>query len=812
MTLRAVILGLLLGLVISAGTYFNDWVIGQTPLIGNHLPISVFGTAALLILVLNPLLSAVGKRLPLRGGEIAVITAIGLSACGWPGSNFFRGFTTVTALPAHQLKTKADWQATNVMSYVPGGSAEIGQGHIRDPRALVITLSRAGSSPQPTPARQIWSELGPASQRQVSEAAQAAQLDLGMLPALTRGVNEALHSPRLYDPRAFAGVTLSEPYRTLLERQRAGAALADHEVVRLNRALVVAALPDLFLPPPRGEGVLLEGGRADPFVLDTLLQGRSRDNPLRVTQIPWRAWWPTIRLWGLAALALAMASLCLALIVHPQWSKRELLPYPLVRFIEEAVERKPDSALPAVAKDKLFWAGFVTLVVLHLINGLHAWYEPLPNIPLKLDFWALTAMFPNAAKVDGSYGYFGPTIYFSVIAFAFFMPTSASFSLGIAHLLLMAVGATLIANGIAFDSGGIETKPTNVMRFGAYAAMALMIAYTGRRYYANVIKSAVGGRREADTPAYATWAARGLAAALVVAVLVLNGGGLHWIFAAMLVLLILITFVVMTRVVTETGSFFIQAGWAPVGVITAVFGFEALGPTTFVTLAVASVVLVIDTREVLMPYLSNGLRMVESAAQKSPGRITPWLALMIVAGFVTAGVTTLYLQYNHSVTQVGNDFATRALPAMAFDPFAQYLSRAAADGTLGHATSASGWARLAAFHPAPGAMLWLCIGLALVLGTAVARLRLPWWPLHPVAFLVWGTYPIAGFGPSFLLGWVVKAAVWSTSGARGYHVLKPLMIGVIAGELLSGLFWTIVGIVHFLVTHQASVSYAIFPN
>ena len=50
MTLRGVILGLLLGLGISFATFFNDWVIGQTPLIGNHLPISVFGFAVVLLL------------------------------------------------------------------------------------------------------------------------------------------------------------------------------------------------------------------------------------------------------------------------------------------------------------------------------------------------------------------------------------------------------------------------------------------------------------------------------------------------------------------------------------------------------------------------------------------------------------------------------------------------------------------------------------------------------------------------------------------------------------------------------------------
>jgi hypothetical protein len=104
------------------------------------------------------------------------------------------------------------------------------------------------------------------------------------------------------------------------------------------------------------------------------------------------------------------------------------------------------------------------------------------------------------------------------------------------------------------------------------------------------------------------------------------------------------------------------------------------------------------------------------------------------------------------------------------------------------------------------------LGLFLVLGTSAARLRLPWWPLHPVAFLVWDTYPIIVFGPSFLLGWVIKAAVVGLGGASAHHALRPSMIGVIAAELVGGLFWIVVGIVYYFATGQRPASYAIFPT
>jgi hypothetical protein len=42
--------------------------------------------------------------------------------------------------------------------------------------------------------------------------------------------------------------------------------------------------------------------------------------------------------------------------------------------------------------------------------------------------------------------------------------------------------------------------------------------------------------------------------------------------------------------------------------------------------------------------------------------------------------------------------------------------------------------------------------------------------------------------------------------------VRPLMVGVIAGELLSGLFWMLVGALYFFITGTAPINYSIFPG
>ena len=136
LTLRALVLGAMLGLTIAAGTYFNDHVIRQTHLISNQLPIVVFGGVVVLLLAINPLLGGIRRSWALRGGEVAVIAALGLAVCAWPGSNLMRYFTSITAMPAYLINTQPGWQANEVFSYFPGGSTRIAPGQVRDASAL----------------------------------------------------------------------------------------------------------------------------------------------------------------------------------------------------------------------------------------------------------------------------------------------------------------------------------------------------------------------------------------------------------------------------------------------------------------------------------------------------------------------------------------------------------------------------------------------------------------------------------------------------------------------------------------------------
>ncbi|MEX1017676.1 MAG: DUF6785 family protein [Phycisphaeraceae bacterium] len=815
MSVRAITIGLLLGLGISAAAYFNDFVIGQLPLVTHLLPATVVGFLLALVLVVNPLARWLGVVRPLSTAEVAVMAALGLSACSFPDTGFFRGALTNTAMPAYLHPGKARWQSQEVLSYVPGGSSRMGEGHVQDWPGLARGLATAGAEAPQSVLGRLWAELSAQQRHTLEELAAEGRADAGVRQSLVRALNQLLEQESLHTAEDAGELDLPPPARALLERRRGGESLNGRVRLALNRRLLVASLPGVVLPPPTGEGVLLMGGYRDPVVVESLMYGSDSREAMGLTGLPWAAWWPVLRLWGGLALLLGAATFCLALIVHPQWSRSELLPYPIARLINDLCQRESDRLLPTVMRSRTFWWGFGLLFAFHLLNGLAVWFpdHPLPTIPRQLNFAAMGELFPTASRLIEAQGYLTPTLIFSIIAFAFFIPAKVSFSVGIAPLLFIGVAVMWLKSGMPVDNHPFGAGRGNMLRVGAYLGMALIIAYTGRQYYARVAAGVMGLTRTAATgaalPRSTVWAGRSLILCIGGAAARLTTGGLHWTFAILCVLMLLLIYLVIARITAETGMFVVQPFWVPVAVFLALMGFEAIGPTTFIVLGLASTLFISDTRSLLAGFLVNAFQIVDRA-KVQPARVAPWVALMIVSGFVVAGAASLYVAYHFDAFSQMDPWTRQGVPAIALDRLGWYLAETGAGSEVAQMTARGPWQQWAAMQPDWTLIGWTGLGLALLVGCAGARLHLPWWPVHPVLFLVWGTFPTIVFAVSFLLGWAIKVSVTATTGAAGYRTLMPLMWGVIAGEVAISCLWLGVGAIYYFHTGMTPPAYAVF--
>lgn len=865
MSVRSIILGLCLGLFVASSTFFSDYVVRQTFLIGNLLPISVFGILVLLTFAINPLARVIGFKSNLRAGELAIITVMGLAACGFPSSGFYRTFYNTVTLPAHWLRSNTAWQSTQVMSYVPGASPDVAAGHVMDFPALhqflldATKLPNGNAEAKQMPGPTITERERASLERVTPESLVNADAQRAVLAVVNQSLiqptqlleNEP-HVPERSLARRWiaAGFGSSQVTAWLAEAERyeAKAQTADEtaerakslgggpdddgdayalalakaayfraEAIRAeqkaNRAALVAMLDGVILPQPQGSGWLTAGGRADPFVTDAMLLGRGGDNWLALGELPWYAMWPTIRMWVGLFIVFALATLCLAVIVHPQWSRHELLSYPIPRFVEEVTRREGGAWLPEICRPRLFWVGAGVMVLLHTMNGLHAWFDFIPGIPLRFDFNPMSQIFPELRRVSGAYAYFSPTLYPTVIAFTFFLAAPVGLSLGISQFVYMLGAVWLRGRGIVLQGGTFSQSYMCIYRFGTYLGMFLFVLYIGRRYYTRLVCAMVGAQRTEDVPPSAVWASRILVILFGLMIVILAQAGMSAWAAIVIVLMLLMMMVITSRIAAETGMIMVQVNWLPVSVLTALFGFEAIGPTLYICMMLLSVILMVDPREAVMPFFVNALQIADRSAGERPRRTVPWIALMLIIGVVVAGGMTMYLHYNTS--SIGQDaWGVRAVPTRPFLNLSGFLSEQASLGTLATSTSLSGGERLAAaFGDVRMSMLGVLVFAVLaVILTAIARLRLPWWPIHPVLFLIMATYPVNVFSVSFLLGWLIKVSVTGTSGARGYQNVKPLMVGVITGELAMGLGWIFIGTLYYMFTGQTPVSYRIFPG
>lgn len=541
---------------------------------------------------------------------------------------------------------------------------------------------------------------------------------------------------------------------------------------------------------------------------ETVLSGFTRglgegDESISIADVPWSAWSGPMIFWIPIILSLWIAMIGLSTVVHRQWANHEHLPYPIVNFTKSLFPGENGERSP-VFSNRIFWIGLGAVLLIHGYNYANTWFPDymLGKIPLGVDYSSLAELSDTFAKGGGENllgGFF--TLYFTVIAVAYFLPKDVSLSLGLGPFLWIFVAGSLATYGIGATGwqGGWPFGLTreSMMIMGAYFAMLAVMIYTGRYYYLNVFKRALGGRGQEKVESSAVGGARIflVAMALFVAYTAIVAE-LDWTIALLFGIGCVAIYLVMSRLLAETGLFFIVTTGTPATILWAIFGAHALGPQVMLVLFMFCLILFYDTREALMPYVTNALKLADDCGEKT-GKTAVAIVIALLVGLAVGIPVTLYFQYDRGVDVSAWQVQQSKVP---FNDVIGIMQRLDAQGQLETAGDASGLARFAAASPNTQAIVTFFISAGLVLLFSALRLRFVNWPLHPVMFLVWSTYAGNAFAQSFLIGWFIKAGVTKYGGAAIYQKLKPLMFGLIAGEMLGGLLPMVVSLIYYTVT------------
>ncbi|MCK5801988.1 MAG: hypothetical protein KAI66_04110 [Lentisphaeria bacterium] len=564
------------------------------------------------------------------------------------------------------------------------------------------------------------------------------------------------------------------------------------------------------------EGMLVDVAEDEDRVLNGFVQGMgSPGHHIRLRDIPWRAWRRALVFWLPIILSLWGALVALSLVTHRQWSDHEHLPYPVAEFASSLLpDEKGEQA--SLFRNRLFWLGAIVVFLIHANNfGCRWWPEFLIPVPVRFNLTPLHHLVPALAR-GGGVRLLAPTLYFSVIGLTYFLASDVAFSCGIGPFLWALVVGALATYGITLTdpiegSGYTALRIRAFLNFGSNLGMFLAILYLGRRYYSTVLRKALFLPATDQVEPRAVWGMRVFLVLSGVFAGYLMHAGLEWPLALLYTGIILLFFVMISRIMAETGMFYIQPFYFPCGVIWGIFGASALGLNQLMILLTVSMILVVDPRETIMAFMSTSLKILDLRGGGKLGRGTAVAGVALLLGVCVALPVTLYFQYDRGVSW-HDGWSSKSTPRMQFDNIAQAKEKLEIQGLQEEAENRTIAGRFAAMRPDPACMAGLAAGLVLVLVFSAARLRFTWWPIHPILFLTWATEPQWRLCGAFLVGWLIKTSVTKYGGARVYQRLKPLMIGLIAGEVLGAVAPSVVGALYFVCTGEVPPRFMVLPG
>lgn len=513
----------------------------------------------------------------------------------------------------------------------------------------------------------------------------------------------------------------------------------------------------------------------------------TRDEP-----IPYMAWLTPALTWGIFLAAMYGALLCMIAIVRRQWHENERLPFPLAQIHLALIEPPKEGRwLNRVLRARAFWIAFAGVFLLHLWNGAGNYLPDFfPRIPTS---YALYDLFSESPWGHADAGLKSSAVYFTVVGVTYFLTSSVAFS-----LWFFFIAQQIFRMWLGARTGDSVIYGQGDQHFGGIIAYVLVVLYIGRKHWGMVVRQAFRGVREGEPQGrylsyrMAFW---GLCICMAIMTGWMTFAGADVLSGFTTVMLLMLLFFIITRIIAETG---IIHGQLQAPLYRPWQLLDQAGIQQPISLQSYYLVSVIngqhyDFREPMPVYASHGTRVADTAIYGNQQEDTPAdrrmgrrfllvLGVALAVGYFVSFGSMLWTEYTYGWTQDVsqtmpiNDWGAVGMPRwMVMESTMQY--------ERGHYQSPHN----PAYH----------FGFGFVVTSILSylRLRFTGWPLHPVGYLMLGTFPVVHLWFSFFVGWLLKTLIVRYGGARFYTNAKPFFFGLIVGESMAAGFWLILGVV-----------------
>jgi hypothetical protein len=500
---------------------------------------------------------------------------------------------------------------------------------------------------------------------------------------------------------------------------------------------------------------------SDPTSLNAFYNGSA--NPY-----DWRLlapWIPRLAAWGAFVMALVLVMLGMNILLRRQWTENERLAFPLVQLPLAMTD--PTGRLQFWTS-RVMWSGFAVAAGITTLNGFAHLYPSVPGIAVvkQYDVGQYFSIRPWSALAGTRIA-----LYPFAIGLGYFIPLDLSFSCWFFFLWRKMQEVV----GEAAGMGGQQNTGWPFFReqsSGAWIALVLLLIWTNRRYFAEILQDALGTRRRLPEDERLRY--RGAVLGIVVGLLFLLWFGMQMGMSFGVALLFLTIYfglsLGITRVRAELGVPHEINFVSPAQIMLATLGTHALGAQNLTAIA-------------CLHWLNRGYRchpmpnQLESFKMAQGGRINLdrliWLTLalsMVAVLFTYWSNLDITFRAGAEANAVG---FKRWVGAESFDRLNNWL----ANPISRHQTQLG----------------WTVAGGLFVTFLHSMRGAFAWWPFHPAGYALALSFAMDYFWFAFLASWVLKTMLVRYGGMRLHTAAAPFFLGLVLGDYVAGSIWGIVG-------------------
>ncbi|MDW8207328.1 MAG: DUF6785 family protein [Chloroherpetonaceae bacterium] len=478
--------------------------------------------------------------------------------------------------------------------------------------------------------------------------------------------------------------------------------------------------------------------------------------------VPWQHWVRPLCVWGLFFLPFVTAQICLCALLERVWVRHERLSFPLVALPVESL-RAAEAPESARALRQAIGAGMAIVLAFHGLGVAHAYLPAIPHIPFFNDISAL-ASHPPWSAVQPLY----INLYPMLIGLTFLAPTDVTFSIWFFLLLskLERLAVAFAGRGDTVPGQGMAQPPyLEEQSAGAFLVLAGLILWNARHALRAILSRNACQREE-------RW--------FLIGFLFGGAGVLGWCAYHAIPLWFSIGYfgfylavvLVLSRLMAEGGMTWGLAPILPDRLLLSLTGAQALPPIALTRLMLFTQHLR-DARQMLTPAGFQAGKLREEIGLPFRSFYVLLLGATLLA-LALSTIVALTLFYRHGALLQASNNDGLQMSAVVIPV------TAAGQATL----------RLTgAVRPSAEAGVALLAGAGVTGGLSVLRARFPGWPLHPLGYALTGTLQV-GYASKMLcsvfLGWGLKALTLRLGGARGFRLLRGVALGMILGDLLTG--------------------------